>query len=193
MKFITGKVLDLLLYSFIIWYMLVNFLPLSATSIFELQEHLATKRNLGDLQSLIQLCSGFAVNLFFNVSLLMIVIFMLMRNSKITKTHRLYSLKVGMNYKWKIWLILYYSIYFGIWFVVILLIGLSPVVSSLYLWAVLVGIQAIFVLLNIFKLMKDCFSQIINLFIEIYLLTVFSFCLAFQLIKNPSEQDLLFN
>jgi len=77
--------------------------------------------------------------------------------------------------------------------VVILLIGLSPVVSSLYLWAVLVGIQAIFVILNILKLMRDCFSQIINLFIEIYLLTVFSFCLACQLVKNPSEQDLLFN
>jgi len=137
--------------------MLVNFFPLSVASIFELQYTLNEGRNLADNSSIIQLCLGLTLNFIMNIFILGLVTYVVIRHHLVIKETRLYTIKHGLNEARRFWMVLYYFIYFGIRFLIILLIGLTHDVPSIILWSILVFVQTIFVIFNIFKMMKSCY------------------------------------
>ena len=131
------KLEQLTYFSFLIRYLVANYMISTATLVFEIM-----RISYGDwrqllVSQLIFMFIGLSMIVFFNILLLCLILYVTVRTPKIKDTDRIYTLLDGLNSKNRLWVILYYTWYLGLRYIVLLLLGITAFLPSLALWIML--------------------------------------------------------
>lgn len=94
----------------------------------------------------------------------------------------------GLNRKSKIFPVLYYLHYFFIRTFISLMIVLTPFVSSIYLWIIVLVVQTLITLAHLIKLYDSWSLYLQGIIRELYILSVVGLLFATQLTDQTSEE-----
>ena len=168
------------MFSYLIRYSLINYFTLNGILVFEIQSFLSINRRNLTTVDLVELIIGSFLGSVLNIILIILVIKVIISFKTIDKHSLLFSLKQGIN-PWRIiYPIIYYIHYFFIWYLRVILISLTPFVSSQILWLIILIIQVAFSIAQILKVLETNFLWFVNFLTETYITLVFAFCVACQ-------------
>ena len=155
------------------WFFLENIFKVLMTLIIEFLYIIGTPRawelEYATKYKVVLCVSGLIFILYF--ALLLSVIIKGIKNA-LSKKYGLMVVASGINLRRKIYVILYYFHFFLIWLSIVILVALTPFVSSPILFILLTFVQVICLLLNIPRLYESVFFHIQSLLREFYILVV---------------------
>jgi len=158
---------------------------------FEILNSQSQSRNLGDGSQVASLSIGVLLTIIFNAILILMVVVATIKLSIIDEKHSLYSIVVGLKNKSRTEFVLYYAHYIGFWYLIVILISLSYVIPSVYLWGILSIAQLAAAFEGITKCFTSAVTWLINFLTECYIALVFLFCfsLHFMDLNSDTERD----
>lgn len=172
-KFSFNWVFDSLYYFSIygipIWLLIENFLKLTGNLTLEIlyQAYLSH----WNLQSTIYF-AFMAVSCVI-IFIILFVSFLLSFISVTKKSKWLTALTKGINQRWKFYLVFYFLHFFVLWLTLVILIGISIIIDSFYLWIILSLIQFMFLLLHVCRIYESIDNWFFALWWELTIFTVF--------------------
>lgn len=177
----------LAIWSFPIKYLFQNYLILLASMIFEVQET-KFRRNLLSNES-IQTIVGILLLFLISITIFYLLIVCFIKFFKIQKSDSQFiSLIEGLNKTSWIWTMMYYFHFISARLIVTLFLGLTPFGNSLMFWSILILIQIIFILINLFKIYPQISLRIISLLTEFLVLGVILFCFTCHFYNESSNE-----
>ena len=141
-------------FSFIQRYILVNYFIITVTQVFEIQQETNPHRDLLS-QSIAQIIFGCVMTTSLNIFILVLVFMLTCTYRRIKMDNRMFPFKVGLNIMSRLYYIFYYIQYFGIRYIVILLLILNPYVTSTALWSILLVFQGLSFIVSTLKLYES--------------------------------------
>lgn len=155
-------------YGIPIWLLIENFLKLTGNLTLEiLYQSFLFHRNLSTIYFAFMAVSCVIIFIILFISFLLSFI------SVTKKSKRLAALTKGINQRWKLYLVFYFLHFFVLRLTLVILIGVSIIIDSFYLWIILSCIQFMFLLLHICWIYESYDNRFFALWRELTIFTVF--------------------
>lgn len=168
--------------------MFQNYLIIMATLVFETQSSNFSRWVLTN-QNLISSIFGIIIITIMNILIFAFLTTGFIIFSKISKGSNFYSIVEGLNMKSRCWSILYYIHYFSVRILIFILLFITPLASSVFLWGLLIPFQITYVFINMLKIYPELSNRIICVLTEILVFIVIIYCFACNFLKGKTDYE----
>lgn len=116
--------------------------------------------------------SGFIILAYIGFEITLIIFSLNPRQPKISQNSRLSTFLKGLNLKRRLFPIIYFLHFLGLWLLLGFLILLTPAIKSYLLWILILSVQILCLFAHVFKLYEKCICYMLTILREIWLLFI---------------------